>query len=85
MIVLIQIIILLKNIKLKIYLVLERMEIINYFTKYSTVIKIFKNKNSKKAFVSFGTFYKSKKSGNIHYKTFLQRQLIDYLHEDKNY
>ena len=54
-------------------------------SKYSTVIKIFKNKNSKKAFVSFGTFYKSKKSGNIHYKTFLQRQLIDYLHEDKNY
>ena len=55
------------------------------FSKYSTVIKIFKNKNSKKAFVSFGTFYKSKKSGNIHYKTFLQRQLVDYLHQDKNY
>lgn len=55
------------------------------FSKYSTVIKIFKNKNSKKAFVSFGTFYKSKKSGNLHYKTFLQRQLIDYLHQDKNY
>ena len=55
------------------------------FSKYSTVIKIYKNKNSKKAFVSFGTFYKSKKSGNIHYKTFLQRQLVDYLHQDKNY
>ena len=55
------------------------------FSKYSTVIKIFKNRNSKKAFVSFGTFYKSKKSGNIHYKTFLQRQLVDYLHQDKNY
>ena len=55
------------------------------FSKYSTVIKIFKNKNSKKAFVSFGTFYKGKKSGNIHYKTFLQRQLVDYLHQDKNY
>ena len=55
------------------------------FSKYSTVIKIFKNRNSKKAFVSFGTFYKSKRSGNIHYKTFLQRQLVDYLHQDKNY
>jgi hypothetical protein len=55
------------------------------FSKYSTVIKIFKNRNSKKAFVSFGTFYKGKKSGNIHYKTFLQRQLVDYLHQDKNY
>ena len=54
-------------------------------SKYSTVIKIFKNKNSKKSFVSFGTFYKSRKSGNIHYKTFLQRQLVDYLHQDKNY
>ena len=55
------------------------------FNKYSTVIKIFKNKNSNKAFVSFGTFYKNKKSGNIHYKTFLKRQLVDYIHEDNNY
>lgn len=55
------------------------------FSKYSTVIKIFKNKNSNKVFVSFGTFYKNKKSGNLHYKTFLQRQLVDYLHQDKNY
>ena len=55
------------------------------FSKYSTVIRIFKNKNSKKAFSSFGTFYKSRKSGNIHYKTFLQRQLVDFFHYDKNY
>ena len=55
------------------------------FNKYSTVIKIFKNKNSNKSFVSFGTFYKNKKSGNLHYKTFLQRQLVDYVHEDNNY
>ena len=55
------------------------------FNKYSTVIKIFKNKNSNKSFVSFGTFYKNKKSGNLHYKTFLQRQLVDYAHEDNNY
>ena len=55
------------------------------FNKYSTVIKIFKNKNSNSAFVSFGTFYKNKKSGNIHYKTFLKRQLVDYVHEDNNY
>ena len=38
-----------------------------------------------KAFVSFGTFYKNKKSGNLHYKTFLQRQLVDFVHEDNNY
>ena len=55
------------------------------FNKYSTVIKIFKNRNSNKAFVSFGTFYKNKKSGNLHYKTFLQRQLVDFVHEDNNY
>ena len=55
------------------------------FNKYSTVIKIFMNKNSNKSFVSFGTFYKNKKSGNLHYKTFLQRQLVDYVHEDNNY
>jgi hypothetical protein len=55
------------------------------FCEYSTVIKIFKNRNSKKSFASFGTFYKSKKSGNLHYKTFLQRQLVDFLKEDKNY
>ena len=55
------------------------------FCEYSTVIKIYKNKNSKKSFASFGTFYKSKKSGNLHYKTFLQRQLVDFLKEDKNY
>lgn len=55
------------------------------FSKYSTMIKIIKNKNSNKAFVSFGTFYKSKKSGHLHYKTFLQRQLVDFVHEDNNY
>ena len=55
------------------------------FSKYSTVIKIFKNKNSNKAFVSFGTFYKNKKNGNLIYKTFLQRQLVDFIHEDNNY
>lgn len=55
------------------------------FCEYSNVIKVFKNKNSKKSFASFGTFYKNKKSGNLHYKTFLQRQLVDFLKEDKNY
>ena len=55
------------------------------FNKYSTVIKIFKNKNSNQAFVSFGTFYKNKKSGHLHYKTFLKRQLVDFVHEDNNY
>ena len=55
------------------------------FSKYSTVIKIIKNKNSNKAFVTFGTFYINKRSGHIHYKTFLKRQLVDYVHEDNNY
>ena len=58
---------------------------IKMFSKYSTVIKIFKNKNSNKAFVSFGTFYKNKASGNLHYKSFLQRQLVNFVHEDNNY
>ena len=57
----------------------------NIFSKYSTVIKIFKNQNSNKGFVSFGTFYVNRKSGNLHYKNFLQRQLVDFVQEDNDY
>jgi hypothetical protein len=57
----------------------------NIFSTCSTVIKIYKNKNSNKGFVSFGTFYKNKKSGNLHYKNFLNRQLVDFVHNDKDY
>ena len=55
------------------------------FSKYSTVIKIYKSNNSNKVFVSFGTFCRNKKNGILQYKTFLQRQLVDYLHQDNNY
>jgi len=56
------------------------------FNKYSSVIKIMKNKGSNKCFVSFGTFYQEENDNhNLHYKSFLKRQLIDYSYDDKNY
>ena len=51
----------------------------NIFNKYSSVIKIVKEKNSNKCFASFGTFYQEKNNNNkLYYKCFLKRQLIDY-------
>jgi len=56
------------------------------FNKYSSVIKIMKNKGSNKCFVSFGTFYQEETDNhNLHYKSFLKRQLIDYSYDSKNY
>jgi len=56
------------------------------FNKYSSVIKIMKNKGSNKCFVSFGTFYQEENDNhNLHYKSFLKRQLIDYSYDSKNY
>ena len=49
------------------------------FNKYTSLIKINKEKNSSKCFVSFGTFYEDETDKNkIKYETFLKRQLIDY-------
>lgn len=57
----------------------------NMFNKYSNLIKINKISNSNKAFVSFGAFYESKKTGKIYYKTFLKRQLINFKNNEDNY
>jgi hypothetical protein len=48
------------------------------FNKYSSVIKITKEKNSNKCFVIFGTFCQDQASSKLYYKSFLKRQLIDY-------
>lgn len=49
------------------------------FNKYSSLIKIIKEKNCNKCFISFGTFYEDERDDNkIKYGTFLKRQLIDY-------
>ena len=63
----------------------ENIEENDNFNKYSSVIKIMKNKNSNKCFVSFGTFYQEKDNHNLYYKSFLKRQLIDYSYDSKIY
>ena len=55
------------------------------FNKYSNLIKINKICNSNKAFVSFGTFYENVQNGEMYYKTFLKRQLIDFQNDENNY
>ena len=53
------------------------------FNKYTSLIKIIKEKNSSKCFVTFGTFYEDENDGNkIKYETFLKRQLVDFLQLD---
>ena len=53
------------------------------FNKYTSLIKIIKEKNSSKCFVSFGTFYEDENDENkIKYETFLKRQLVDFLQSD---
>lgn len=49
------------------------------FNKYSSVIKIIKNRDSKKSFISFGTFCENmKNSKQVSYKSFLKRQLVNF-------
>jgi hypothetical protein len=51
------------------------------FNKYTSLIKLIKEKNSNKCFVTFGTFYEDEADDNkIKYVTFLKRQLVDYSH-----
>ena len=53
------------------------------FNKYTSLIKIIKEKNSSKCFVTFGTFYEDENDGNeIKHETFLKRQLVDFLQLD---
>jgi hypothetical protein len=49
------------------------------FNKYSSLIKISKERYSSKCFVSFGTFCENDKDPNhFSYKTFLKRQLVSF-------
>ena len=49
------------------------------FNKYSSLIKVFKDTNLNRCFISFGTFYHDTNQNNkLYYKSFLKRQLIDY-------
>ena len=53
------------------------------FNKYSSLIKIIKEKYSNKCFITFGTFCESSKNPNqVLYKTFLKRQLVDFNEND---
>lgn len=52
-------------------------DINDIFNKYSSVIRIKKERNSNKCFVVFGTFYQEINSNKLYYKNFLKRQLID--------
>lgn len=53
-------------------------EIDDYFNKYTSLIKIIKEKLSNKCFITFGTFYEDQNTKKLIYKTFLKRQLVDY-------
>lgn len=49
------------------------------FNKYSSLIKIIKERYSNKCFITFGTFCENPKNPNhISYKTFLKRQIINF-------
>ena len=55
------------------------------YNKYTSLIKIIKEKNSNKCFVTFGTFYEDLEDpGKIKYETFLKRQLVDYSQNEQN-
>ena len=58
----------------------------DYFNKYSSLIKIIRDINMNRCYVSFGAFYHEINENNkLYYKSFLKRQLIDYFYLDKNY
>ena len=53
------------------------------FNKYSSLIKIIKDKNCNKSFITFGTFCKSSRDPNkVSYKIFLKRQIINFNESD---
>ena len=63
----------------------ENIDINDIFNKYTSLIKIFKDHNLKRYFVSFGTFYHEINENNkLYYKSFLKRQIIDYSNDNKN-
>ena len=55
------------------------------YNKYTSLIKIIKEKNSNKCFITFGTFYEDLEDNfKIKYETFLKRQLVDYSQNEQN-
>ena len=53
------------------------------FNKYSSLIKIIKDKNSTRSFITFGTFCESSRNPNhFSYKIFLKRQIINFNEND---
>ena len=57
----------------------QNININDIFNKYTSLIKIIKESNSNRCFVTFGTFYNEINDNNsLHYKSFLKRQLIDF-------
>ena len=48
------------------------------FNKYTSLIKITKESNSNKCYISFGTFYEDKIFGKIFSRIFFKRQLIEF-------
>jgi len=64
----------------------ENIEKNDNFNKYSSLIKIIRDMNMNRCFVSFGAFYHEINEDNkLYYKSFLKRQLIDYFYLDQNY
>lgn len=54
------------------------------FNKYTSVIKITKERNSNRCFAIFGTFCQEQTNNKLYYKSFLKRQLIDYSDVEKS-
>ena len=64
----------------------ENVEKNDNFNKYSSLIKIIRDMNMNRCFISFGAFYHEINEDNkLYYKSFLKRQLIDYFYLDQNY
>ena len=64
----------------------ENIEKNDNFNKYSSLIKIIRDMNMNRCFVSFGAFYHEINEDNkLYYKSFLKRQLIDFFYLDQNY
>lgn len=56
------------------------------FNKYSSLIRIIKDNNMNRCYISFGTFYNEANDNNkLYYKSFLKRQLIDYSFNNNDY
>ena len=57
---------------------------IDIFNKYTTLIRISKEANCNKCYISFGTFYEDKIFEKVFCKFFYKRQLIDFSYDINN-